>query len=97
MGLFLLSTIKESILELAFSHGETPGLSFEKEVAILEIEDLDLPIDKNEHMDENKRLSVILMFALGTFCSKFGSSNPKEETVTFFDESWIFQSSQKER
>ncbi|MFZ4355815.1 ATP-binding protein, partial [Enterococcus gallinarum] len=24
---------------------------------------------------------------------KFGSRNPKEETVTFFDESWIFQSS----
>ncbi|MGL9742120.1 ATP-binding protein [Enterococcus sp. DIV1368c] len=93
MGRFLLSTIKESILELAFSHGETPGLSFEKKVTILEIEDLDLPTDKNEHMDENKRLSVTLMFALGTFCSKFGSRNPKEETVTFFDESWIFQSS----
>lgn len=93
MGRFLISTIKGSILELAFSHGEVPGLSFEKKVTILEIEDLDLPTDKNEHMDENKRLSVTLMFALGTFCSKFGSRNPKQETVTFFDESWIFQSS----
>lgn len=93
MGRFLISTIKGSILELAFSYGEVPGLSFEKKVTILEIEDLDLPTDKNEHMDENKRLSVTLMFALGTFCSKFGSRNPKQETVTFFDESWIFQSS----
>lgn len=93
MGRFLISTIRGSILELAFSHGEVPGLSFEKKVTILEIEDLDLPTDKKEHMDENKRLSVTLMFALGTFCSKFGSRNPKQETVTFFDESWIFQSS----
>ncbi|EOB3455117.1 ATP-binding protein [Enterococcus hirae] len=93
MGRFLISTIRGSILELAFSHGEVPGLSFDKKVTILEIEDLDLPTDKNEHMDENKRLSVTLMFALGTFCSKFGSRNPKQETVTFFDESWIFQSS----
>ncbi|MGC3758376.1 ATP-binding protein, partial [Enterococcus faecalis] len=54
---------------------------------------LDLPTDKNEKLDENIRLSVTLMFALGTFCSKFGSRNPKEVTVTFFDESWIFQSS----
>ena len=93
MGRFLLSTIKGSILELAFSHGEVEGLSFDKKVTILEIEDLDLPTDKNEKLDENKRLSVTLMFALGMFCSKFGSRNPKEETVTFFDESWIFLSS----
>ncbi|MCF0233095.1 MAG: ATP-binding protein [Enterococcus sp.] len=93
MGRFLLSTIKGSILELAFSHGEVEGLSFDKKVTILEIEDLDLPSDKNEKLDENKRLSVTLMFALGMFCSKFGSRNPKEETVTFFDESWIFLSS----
>ena len=93
MGRFLLSTIKGSVLELAFSHGEVEGLSFDRKVTILEIEDLDLPTDKNEKLDENKRSSVTLMFALGTFCSKFGSRNPKEETVTFFDESWIFQSS----
>lgn len=93
MGRFLFSTIKGSILELAFSHGEVEGLSFAKKVTILEIEDLDLPTDKNEELDDNKRLSVTLMFALGTFCSKFGSRNPKEETVTFFDEAWIFQSS----
>lgn len=93
MGRFLISTVRNSILELAFSHGEVPGLSFDKKVTVLEIEDLDLPTDKDEQMDENKRLSVTLMFALGTFCSKFGSRNPKEETVTFFDESWIFQSS----
>ncbi|HAP5266583.1 TPA: ATP-binding protein [Enterococcus faecalis] len=93
MGRFLLSTIKGSILELAFSHGEVEGLSFEKKVTILEIEDLDLPTDRHDELDENQRLSVTLMFALGTFCSKFGSRNRKEETVTFFDEAWIFQSS----
>ena len=30
MGRFLLSTIKGSVLELAFSHGEVEGLSFDK-------------------------------------------------------------------
>ena len=62
-------------------------------MTILEIEDLDLPTDRHDELDENQRLSVTLMFALGTFCSKFGSRNRKEETVTFFDEAWIFQSS----
>ena len=93
MGRFLKSTIDGSILELAFSHGEVEGLSFEKKVTILEIEDLDLPTDRHDDLDENQRLSVTLMFALGTFCSKFGSRNRAEETVTFFDEAWIFQSS----
>ncbi|MTD40080.1 conjugal transfer protein [Erwinia sp. CPCC 100877] len=93
MGRYLVSTIKGSILELAFSRGEVEGLSFDKKVTILEIQDLDLPKEKGEVLDENKRLSVTLMFALGMFCSKFGSRNPNEETVVFFDESWIFQSS----
>ncbi|MFD2307551.1 ATP-binding protein [Enterococcus termitis] len=93
MGRFLASTIKDSILELSFSRGEVVGLSFDKKVTILEIQDLDLPKEKGEVLDENKRLSVTLMFALGMFCSKFGSRDPKEETIVFFDESWIFQSS----
>ncbi|MDY4307337.1 ATP-binding protein [Enterococcus mundtii] len=46
-------------------------------------------------MDENKRLSVTLMFALGTFCSKFGSRNPKEETVTFLMKVGFFSRHQK--
>ncbi|WP_206911595.1 conjugal transfer protein [Enterococcus sp. DIV0840] len=93
MGRYLTSTIKGSILELAFSNGDIEGLSFDKKVTILEIQDLDLPKEKGEVLDENKRLSVTLMFALGMFCSKFGSRDPKEETIVFFDESWIFQSS----
>ncbi|MFC3635109.1 ATP-binding protein [Enterococcus rivorum] len=97
MGRFLISTIKGSVLELSFSRGDVKGLSFDAKVTILEIEDLDLPKEKNEVLDENKRLSVTLMFALGEFCAKFGSRNPKEETVVFFDESWIFQSSPEGR
>ncbi|MGC6769512.1 ATP-binding protein [Enterococcus sp. LJL51] len=93
MGRFLISTIKGSVLELSFSRGDVEGLSFDKKVTILEIADLDLPKSKKDKLDENKRLSVTLMFALGMFCSKFGSRNPREETVVFFDESWIFQSS----
>ena len=93
MGRFIQSTIKGSILELAFSRGEIEGLSFDKKVTILEIADLDLPKSKDEKLDENKLLSITLMFPLGMFCRKFGSRNDKEETVVFFDESWIFQSS----
>ncbi|MDN8806969.1 ATP-binding protein, partial [Staphylococcus aureus] len=40
MGRFILSTVKGSVLELAFSHGEVKGLSFDRKVTILEIEDL---------------------------------------------------------
>lgn len=97
MGRFLISTIVGSVLELSFSRGDVKGLSFDAKVTILEIEDLDLPKEKNEVLDENKRLSVTLMFALGEFCAKFGSRNPEEETVVFFDESWIFQSSPEGR
>lgn len=93
MGRYIASVVDGSILELVFSHGEVEGLSFDKKVTILEIEDLDLPKGKNEKIDENKRLSITVMFALGMFCRKFGSRNAKEETVVFFDESWIFLAS----
>lgn len=93
MGRYLASTIKGSILELAFSYGDVDGLDFDKKTTILEIQDLDLPKSKDEKIDENKRLSITLMFALGMFCSKFGSRDIKEETIVFFDESWIFLSS----
>lgn len=77
MGRFLILIIKGLILELVFFYGEVLGLFFEKKVMILEIEDLDLLIDKNEYMDENKCLFVILMFVLGIFCLKFGLCNLK--------------------
>lgn len=93
MGRYIASVVDGSILELVFSHGEVEGLSFDKKVTILEIEDLDLPKAKDEKIDENKRLSITVMFALGMFCRKFGSRNDKEETVVFFDESWIFLAS----
>lgn len=90
MGRFILLIVKGLVLELVFFYGDVEGLLFDKKVIILEIEDLDLLIDKNENLDENKCFFVILMFVLGIFCLKFGLRNLKEEIVMFFDEFWIF-------
>jgi len=33
------------------------------------------------------------MFALGNYCMRFGEMNPDEDTIEFFDESWILTKS----
>ncbi|MBS7576970.1 MULTISPECIES: ATP-binding protein [unclassified Enterococcus] len=90
LGQLIRSTIKNSVFELAFSHGEVEGLSLNEKVTILEISNLNLPKSKNEVLNDTKRLSINIMMIIGAFCKAFGA-NRKEETVVFLDEAWIFE------
>ena len=77
-----------SILELAFSDGSTPGLNYESRVTILEVNNLKLPKDDSTKISDHERNSIALMFALGAFCTHFGERNENEDTIEFFNEAW---------
>jgi len=92
-GAYLFELIDGTILDLAFSDGTCDGLSYDRRVTILEVADLALPKKGSEKISEHERNSVALMFALGNFCKRFGEKNRDEETMEFFDESWVLTAS----
>ena len=93
VGRYLTSIVTNSILELAFSDGTTPGLNYESRVTILEVNNLKLPKDDSTKISDHERNSIALMFALGAFCTHFGERNENEDTIEFFDEAWILMKS----
>lgn len=92
-GEYLFEMIDGTILDLAFSDGSTKGLNYDDRVTILEVADLTLPKEKSTKISEHEWNSIVLMFALGNFCKRFGEKNRHEETMEFFDESWILTAS----
>lgn len=93
VGRYLTSIVTNSILELAFSSGNTPGLNYDSRVTILEVNNLKLPKDNSTKISDHERNSIALMFALGAFCTYFGERNENEDTIEFFDEAWILMKS----
>ncbi|GMA08266.1 hypothetical protein GCM10025886_14170 [Tetragenococcus halophilus subsp. flandriensis] len=91
-GDLLRESIQDSLLQLGFSYGEHAGVSLDERITILEISGLNLPKadDEPDNYSDVEKKSVCLMLPLGKFCEMFGSQNPKEYTVEFFDEAWIF-------
>ncbi|GAB2023291.1 ATP-binding protein [Pseudolactococcus yaeyamensis] len=92
-GEFLYEMSQGTILDLAFSDGETKGLDYSERVTILEVAGLSLPKEDAEQISEHERNSIALMFALGSFCQRFGDQNRDEQTMEFFDEAWILMQS----
>lgn len=94
-GKRIYEQVKGSVLQLAFSHGEVAGLNFNHQNTILEITGLKLPELNSDPSQYSKTemKSACLMFPLGKYCEKFGSDNPTEETVSFFDEAWLIENS----
>ena len=90
-GEYLFETTEATILDLVFSDGHVRSLSYDERVTILEVANMTLPKEKKVKMSEHERNSVALMFALGKFCMKFGQMNRFEDTMIFFDESWILE------
>ncbi|MBP1047142.1 ATP-binding protein [Enterococcus sp. BWM-S5] len=84
--------INNSILELGFSDGSTEALNLQSRLNVLEISGMELPDDSLdvEDYDDIHKKSLCLMLPLGKFCEKFGSENPNEFTMEFFDEAWLF-------
>ncbi len=93
-GELIHEKVKGSILQLAFSDGSSDGLSLASRMNILEISGLELPKETDlpsDYSDLEKK-SIALMLPLGKFCEKFGSEDPTQDTITIFDEAWIFSS-----
>lgn len=93
LGEFLYEEINGSILDLAFSDGKIKGLSYDERVTVLEISNLKLPDSDAKDISDSEHNSIALMFALGSFCMRFGEINPNEDTIEFFDEAWILMKS----
>ena len=94
-GRAIYERVEGSILELAFSRGESEGLNLHSKITILEVAGLDMPTAKENprNYTSSQRKSVALMMCLGKFCEQFGSERD-ENTFVLFDEAWIFSSSE---
>lgn len=94
-GRAIYERVEGSILELAFSRGESKGLNLHSKITILEVAGLDMPTAKENprNYTSSQRKSVALMMCLGKFCEQFGSDY-NENTFVLFDEAWIFSSSE---
>ncbi|WP_303977526.1 ATP-binding protein [Streptococcus danieliae] len=93
-GKLLVRLVKNSILSLCFSNGENESINLENKITILEIAGLDLPKQDNAQIaiSKSQQKSLIVMYALGYFCKRFGEQDRSEETIIFFDEAWFFNS-----
>ena len=92
-GELLEFIVQDSLLALCFSDGRHSAVSLDNKVTVLEITGLDLP-KEDSHVDvmEMETKSLVVMYALGYFCKRFGELDKTEETISFFDEAWFFNS-----
>lgn len=92
-GKLLKRLVNNSILSLCFSDGSNEAISLTNKVTILEITGLDLPKEtETVGITKSQKKSLIVMYALGYFCKRFGERDRKQETILFFDEAWFFNS-----
>ena len=84
----LLEKMSNSTLSLCFSDGQNKAISMSKRISIIEVTGLELPTSETS-ITENQRQSLVVLYALGQFCYKFGSES-KKESITFIDEAWFF-------
>ncbi|GHU35673.1 conjugal transfer protein [Bacilli bacterium] len=89
----LTKMVQNSILSLCFSDGQNQAVDTDKRITVLEVTGLDLPTDANtkkEDFEANQLKSLVVMYALGHYCHKFGSEDKSQETIIFMDEAWFF-------
>lgn len=89
----LTKMVQNSILSLCFSDGQNEAVDTNKRITILEVTGLDLPSDANtkkEDFEANQLKSLVVMYALGQYCYKFGNEDRTQETIIFMDEAWFF-------
>lgn len=84
-----LRKIKNSQMELVFSHGENPAVDMDAHITVLGVTGLNLP-KANEKITSDHKESLIVMYALGEFCREFGERDRTKETIIFVDEAWFF-------
>ncbi|GAB2021722.1 ATP-binding protein [Pseudolactococcus yaeyamensis] len=86
----LVKMVQNSILSLCFSDGQNQAVDTDRRITVLEVTGLDLPTDEKDDLSDSQIKSLVVMYALGHYCHKFGSENRKQETIIFMDEAWFF-------
>ena len=95
VGELMERMIKNTVLELAFSDGNSKTLDLNQSTTIIEIQGLKLPdkrLSRKDYREDDKR-AVCLMISFGKFMDLFGTRDKEEETVIFADESWVISQS----
>ncbi|MCT0052473.1 ATP-binding protein, partial [Lactococcus lactis] len=84
-----LRKIKNSQMELVFSHGKNSAVDMDARITVLGVTGLNLP-KADEKITSDHKESLIVMYALGEFCREFGERDRTQETIIFVDEAWFF-------
>lgn len=79
----LVKMVQNSILSLCFSDGQNQAVDTDSRITVLEVTGLDLPTDEKDELSDSQIKSLVVMYALGHYCHKFGSENRKQETIIF--------------
>jgi len=84
---------------LLFGNGDEEGLSFDKRINVLQIQNLKLPDREanKEDYSQEEIISTVLMIPIASFAKKFVLS-PKDKNifkVILFDESWALSATKK--
>lgn len=91
-GIALEKKAHKSILSLCFSDGSNPSIDLTNKITILEIEGLDLPRDEAVELTKSQKKSLVVLYAVGYFCKRFGQRDWEVETLVVVDEAWQFNS-----
>ncbi|WP_449453084.1 ATP-binding protein [Streptococcus suis] len=93
MGSLFLTKSKDSVLNVAFSYGEKRGIDLSAKITVLGIKNLVLPSEGAKlDITPSEREGLVILYAIGYFCQKFGSDDHTEETLTVMDEVWQLKS-----
>ncbi|TFU31862.1 conjugal transfer protein [Streptococcus acidominimus] len=92
MGVLLLEKSTNSVLNVAFSRGEHVGINLKSKITVLGIKNLTLPAEDSKlEITPSEREGLVILYAIGYFCKKFGSDDHTEESLTVMDELWLFK------
>lgn len=82
--------------KLLFGTGTEQGLSFDKLINIIQIQNLQMPSPETPKTDysQEELISTVLMTPIGAFAKTFATSDRRIFKLVLFDESWALNSTQ---
>ncbi|MGT2712279.1 ATP-binding protein [Streptococcus oriscaviae] len=93
LGELLFTKSTDSVLNVAFSRGENKGIDTTSKITVVGIKNLELPLESSKlEITDSERDGLVILYAIGYFCKKFGSDDHSEETLMIMDEVWLYKS-----
>lgn len=92
----MAATKKIGMARLLFGDGTQQGISFNKRINILQIQNLNLPDANTPKKDytEQEKVSTVLMIPIAAFAKQFAMIDRKVFNTVIFDESWALNTTQ---